>query len=204
MDFVADTLTLNENTTLLDFPLAMPKSDWGEQGYYPQMAIGLGANSTVLNVPKNSGKILSRTWSFFYGVVGGSTRVNGQLVLGGYDASKVSGDGSEHTMSPPSSPCPTKLVITVQGMALRFANGTETNIFGESQSSALAVCLIPNIPMVMRMPLNPYFNNFMSATDSSIYSMNRSTGLYYWNLRYPANIPPLVHKALLSTLFFGF
>lgn len=201
MDFVGDSLTINENITLLDFPLAMAKDNWGEQGYYPHMAIGLGANSTLLNVLKNSGKILSRSWSFFYGIVSGSNQVNGQLVLGGYDASRVSGDSSEHTMSPVSSPCPTKLVVTVQGMALRFPNGTETNIFGASQSSALAVCLIPNIPMVMRMPLTPYFNNFMTATDNSIYSMDRSTGLYYWNLRYPADIPPLVHEDPCSLPF---
>lgn len=206
MDFVGDSLTVNENITLLDFPLGMAKDNWGEQGYYPQMAIGLGANSTLLNVLKNSGKIISRSWSFFYGIVGGSTRVNGQLVLGGYDASKVYGDSSEHLMSSPSSPCPTKLVVIVQGMALRFTDGTETNIFGTSQSGALAVCLIPNIPMVMRMPLTPYFNNWMIATNNSIYKMNRTTGLYYYNLRYPADIPPLVttQGALLPALFLGF
>lgn len=201
MDFLGDKLTVNENTTLVNFPLAMPKADWGEEAYTPLMSIGLGANSTMLNALKNSGKIISRSWSFFYGIVGGSTRANGQLMFGGYDASKVSGSGSEHTISPPTSPCPTKLVVTVQGMVLRFANETEVNIFGESQSSALAVCLIPNIKTAMRMPLTPYFNNFMKATDTSISSMNRSLGLYYWNLRYPADIPPLVHKKPCSLHF---
>lgn len=61
MDFLADKLTINENTTLLDFPLGMPTSDWGEEAYYPLMAVGLGANSTILNVLKNLGKIISRS-----------------------------------------------------------------------------------------------------------------------------------------------
>ncbi|KAI3400508.1 hypothetical protein diail_2707 [Diaporthe ilicicola] len=170
--------------------MGVAQSDWGEEGYYPMVAIGLGTNSTILNVLKNSGKIVSRSWSYFYGLVGGSSRMNGELVFGGYNAARVSGDSSEHSMSSPSSLCPTRMIVTVTGMALRFANGTRTSIMGSSDSSALSVCLNPTSPGVMKMPLNPWFGNFMTATDNSIYSMNRTLGLYYYNMRYPAQIDP--------------
>ncbi|KAG8161317.1 hypothetical protein KVR01_009581 [Diaporthe batatas] len=190
-DHFTDRLSLDENTTLLDFPLTQAKSDWNEEAYHALMVIGLGGNSSILNVLKNSDKILTRTYSFFYGFLGGrtSTRANGQMVFGGYDASKVSGQGSEHSLATAETKCPSKLVVIVTGMALRFANGTETNIFGTSDSSALAVCIDPNLPTAMRMPFNPYFNNWMTATDNSIFSMNRSLGLFYYNMRYPANTP---------------
>lgn len=191
-NYLTDSLTLNDNTTLLDFPLAVAQNSWGEEGYLAQMVLGLGSNSTTLNVLKNSGRIASRTWSFFYGLVGGPKRMNGQMIFGGYDASMVSGDSSEHSFSLPKSSCPTQLVVTVTGMALSFPNGTRTSIFGPSDSSALAVCILPTLPTALRIPLDPYFENFMKATNADIYSMNRTMGLYYYNMRYPAHIPPSV------------
>lgn len=191
-NYVADTFTINDNTTLLNLPLAVAQDSWGEEGYLAQQVLGLGSNSTILNVLKNSGRIASRTWSFFYGLVGGPTRINGHMIFGGYDASKVSGDSSEHSFSLPKSNCPSQLVVTVTGMAVSFPNGTRTSIFGSSQSSALVACILPTLPTAIRIPREPYFENFMKATNADIDSMNRSTGLWYYNMRYPAHIPPSV------------
>lgn len=190
--YIADTFTLNDNTTLLDFPLAVAQDSWEEQGYLARQALGLGSNSTTLNVLKNSGRIASRTWSFFYGLFNGPTRMNGHMIFGGYDASRVSGDSSEHSFSTPKVSCPTQLVVTVTGMDVSLPDGTRTSIFGSSASSALAVCLLPTLPVTMKIPLSPYVENFMDETDSNIYRMNRSLGFYYWNLRYPSNITPSV------------
>lgn len=201
-DRFTDSLILDENTTLLDFPLTQAKSDWNEEAYHALMAFGLGGNSSILNVLKNSDKILTRSYSFFYGLLGGrkSARTHGQMVFGGYDAAKVSGEGSEHSIATADSKCASRMVVIVTGMALKFANGTQTSIFGSSDSSALAVCIDPSTPVVMRMPLNPYFGNFMTATDNSIYSMNRTLGLFYYNMRYPAHIPAYVYQMSLHVL----
>lgn len=194
MDHVADTLKVAENTSLLEFPLNIAQSAWDEQAYLPMMALGLGTNSTILNVLKSSGRILSSSWSFFFGSWGWNSRMNGRFTIGGYDAGRVTGKGSEHSLALPSSPCPSRMVVSVTGMELDFPNGTSASIMGSSESSALAVCLHPSVPTLMRMPIDPYFNNFMRATKNSVYAMDRTEGIYYWNMRYPAAIPPLVPR----------
>lgn len=193
-DHVADTLSLAENTTLLEFPLNIAQSAWDEQAYLPMMALGLGTNSTILNVLKSSGRIVSRSFSFFFGSWGWNSRMNGRFTIGGYDAGRVTGKGSEHSLALPSSPCPSRMVVSVTGMELEFPNGTSASIMGSSDSSALSVCLYPSVPTMMRMPLEPYFYNFMRATDNSIYRMDRTEGIYYWNMEYPAEITPLVPR----------
>jgi hypothetical protein len=67
MDFVTDTVTLNPNVSLSQLDMGIPLADWGEQGYYPIMAIGLGQNSSILNALTSTKTIISRTWSMFYG-----------------------------------------------------------------------------------------------------------------------------------------
>jgi hypothetical protein len=56
-----------------------------------QVQIGLGSNSTLLAALKQTGRIASRTWSYWYGYAGGevSAQMDWQLVLGGYDSKKI-------------------------------------------------------------------------------------------------------------------
>lgn len=192
MDFVADSLKLNDNTTLLNFPLGIAQNYWEEQGYSTMMAIGLGPNSTILNVLKSTGKIASRTWSLFYGLKASQSgsRLNGSFVLGGYDKAKVSGNKHTQSLTTDNDSCKTQMVVTLRDMALNFANGTDVSLMGKSASSALSVCINPTIPVFMSMPLEPYFNNWMGYTGNSIAAMARTKGLNFWNLRYPAGVDP--------------
>lgn len=192
MSFIADSLRLNENNTLLNFPLGIVQDYWDEQGYTAMMALGLGPNSTILNVLKNAGLIGSRTWSLFYGLKGSqsASQLNGSLVLGGYDGAKVSGTKYTQSLTTDNDACATQMVVTITDMTLNFPNGTDVSIMGTSKSSAITACIDPTLPVFMNMPLEPYFNNWMEYTSNSIYEMERTKGLNFWNLRYPAGATP--------------
>jgi len=48
MDFVTDTMIFNDNSSLSGLGMGIPSADWGEQGYYHMMAIGVGPDSILL------------------------------------------------------------------------------------------------------------------------------------------------------------
>lgn len=81
-DWTTDRLTL-ENETLDNFPVGMGGFDYGEI-FNTQLVIGLGRNSTLLNTLKDTGKIPSRTYFFWWGrnSAAQSNSMDGQLVLG--------------------------------------------------------------------------------------------------------------------------
>ena len=131
MDYITDNVTLNANTTLKDFPLGIAQNDWGAQGYFPQVALGLGPNSTVLNALKSSGRIASRSWGMFWGRTGGTstTKLDGNFVFGGYDRAKVQGKNYTKALNEQKSSCSTQLTVTITDMVLNFPNGTDASLF---------------------------------------------------------------------------
>lgn len=191
MDYVSDTLAVGNNT-LLDFPLGIAKDIWGEQAYTPLAALGLGSNSTFLNVLKNSGKIASRTYSLFWGQTGrdSDAQLDGSIVFGGYDRAKVGGSKFTTGRSPDPS-CPSGLLVTMRDITLNFPNGTDMSIFDGSKSTAITACINPTLPVFMRIPLKPYVETFLKISSDGamdIYKMNRATGMNWWNLRYPPGV----------------
>ncbi|KAK1633627.1 aspartic peptidase domain-containing protein [Colletotrichum phormii] len=199
---VADTMKLNSNLTLDNFAMGIALSDWDTQGYKAMMGLGLGSNSTILRVLKESGKIASRTWSLFWGRgFGMSTQLDGHLIYGGYDRAKVSGKRYTQPLTPNIAQCESQLVVTVTDLTMNFDNGTDVSIF-PSKSSAISTCINPTIPVMMRMPLNPYFSTFLKYTDNTIDNMTRSLGYHYWNMKYLPDQKPY-DGALTITLSSG-
>lgn len=185
---VSDTVILGSNVTLKSFPFGIVLNDWGEQGYHPQAALGLGPNSTLLSTLVDSGTIASRTWSWFWGLNGpsDSTQLSGSLVLGGYDKAKVSGTGFTQALSTNPERCDTGLFVTLSDITLNFVDGTSSSLFPDaSPTSLLAACLDPAYPTLTTIPLNPYFSNFENLTNATI--SGRSKGLNWYNMRYDAN-----------------
>lgn len=191
MEFVSDTLTVGNNS-LLDFPLGIAKDSWGEQAYTPLAALGLGSNSTFLNVLKNSGKIASRTYSLFWGQTGRDqgSRMDGSIIFGGYDRAKVGGSKFTTGRSPDPS-CPSGLLVTLRDIMLNFPNGTDMSVFDGSKSTAITACINPTIPVFLRIPLDPYVNAFLDTSSDGeidIFKMKRATGMNWWNLRYAPGV----------------
>ncbi|KAK1676698.1 aspartic peptidase domain-containing protein [Colletotrichum godetiae] len=189
---VADTMKLNSNLTLDNLAMGIALSDWDTQGYKAMMGLGLGSNSTILRVLKESGKITSRTWSLFWGRgFGMSSQLDGHLIYGGYDRAKVSGKRYTQPLTPNIAQCESQLMVTVTDLTMNFDNGTDVGIF-PSKSSAISTCINPTIPVMMRMPLNPYFSTFLKYTDNTIDNMTRSLGYHYWNMKYLPDQKPYV------------
>lgn len=174
-EFAKDDLTI-ANTTLEGFAIGMPGFDFG--GLTDMQAnIGLGQNSTILTSLKNSGRIQSRTYSYWWGVDSTSDNVamDGQMVFGGYDRAKVQGPNITASILPWSLACPSGMYITVTSMGLDFPNGTTADMLS---TSALGACLQLDWPFLASIRNDPYFERFQAQTDTS--SFNNSLGTYWW------------------------
>ncbi|KAK2000739.1 hypothetical protein LX36DRAFT_571600 [Colletotrichum falcatum] len=199
---IGDTMKLNDNVTLNALAMGIALSDWDTQGYNAMMGLGLGLNSTILRVLKDSGKIASRTWSLFWGRgFGMSSQLDGHLILGGYDRAKVSGKRYTQSLTPGKAQCESQAVVTVTDLTMNFDNGTDASLF-TSRSNAISACINPTLSVMMRMPLDPFFGTFLDYTNNNIRNMDRSLGYHYWNMRYPPNQKPY-EGALTITLSSG-
>ncbi|RJE19215.1 hypothetical protein PHISCL_08440 [Aspergillus sclerotialis] len=179
-----DKLTLNSNTTLEDYLIGVPRDDWGEQGYHPQAAFGLGRNSTILNALYSAGHIASRSWAMFWGRTGATADAQqpGSFVFGGFDRAKTSGENYTDVLNYSNEDCPTGMLVTVTDLVLDFTNGTKASLFDGLRSSAMAACIVPDYPVLMTLPREPYFNKFQRLTNQFITS--RSFGINYYGMVY--------------------
>ncbi|KAL1965196.1 hypothetical protein VTN77DRAFT_5950 [Rasamsonia byssochlamydoides] len=140
-------MTLGPITTLPAFPLYTSAI-----GSVPQSSFGLGMDPTVLERLISAGQIASRTWSLFWGWEGGAAeyQLDGNLVLGGYDAAKTSGTNFTGTLADQLE-CPSSLLIYLNDITLDFPNGTKTSLLPQP-GSAMRTCIKPDIPFLTFNP----------------------------------------------------
>ncbi|RAO64782.1 uncharacterized protein BHQ10_000794 [Talaromyces amestolkiae] len=183
-DWAADNFTLNPNITLSNFSIGIARADWGEQGYHPQVAFGMGQNSTLLNTLYEFGHIASRSWGMYWGQTGAtsSKQKDGNFVFGGFDQAKTSGPNYTATLDFSRSSCSTGMLVVITDMVLNFANGTDASLFGGAESSAMSACIVPDYPVLLTLPLDPYFSAFQDLTGTLI--TDRSFGIYYYGMLY--------------------
>jgi hypothetical protein len=190
LEKISDTVNLDSNFTLAGFPIGIVQEDWGGQGYYPQAALGLGPNSTLLSTLVSAGTIASRTWSWFWGLSGApsgdsstQSQLDGSLVFGGYDKAKVDGEGYRQSISTGSGRCDTGLFVTLTDVILNWVDGTSSSLFaGGDASSLLAACIDPAYPVLATIPMYPYWNKLQTTTGARI--TGHSTGLQWYNMLY--------------------
>ncbi|KAH1669990.1 hypothetical protein KXV79_001448 [Aspergillus fumigatus] len=193
LEIFSDTLTLTPSINVTRFSIGMPKSGWGEQGYHPQAAIGLGRNSTLLNALVSTGKIASRSWAMFWGRQGATAdaQMDGNFVFGGYDRAKASGDNFTQGLVYSNPACGTGMLVTITDISLDWNNGTTRSLYDGSQSAAMSACIVPDYPVLMTIPYDPYFKRFSDITGDSILSYGRSFGINYYGMLYPPGESPL-------------
>lgn len=193
MRYVTDTLKLNDNVSVSDFAMGVAINDLETQGYYPQMTFGMGTNSTILNALKSSGKIASKTFSFFAGRFGATKefQMDGAVAFGGYDKAKVKGQRYTTPMMHGTA-CTSNMVVTITDIVLNLRNGTNASLFGGSQSESMVACLAPSLPVFMNMPLKPYFSNWLALSNNTlgVEDLYRSVGINFWNMRYHTGYKP--------------
>lgn len=172
------------NMSLEEYPIGMPGFDVSGP-FNTQAFMGLGSNSTFLQHLKDSGLIASRSWSYWWGIDNSESRsaMNGQLILGGYDAAKVVGTPFTQPLQPPTSACPTGMTISFTDITLNFPNGTSSSEI--NPRNILPACIQPDFPAVMTIPAQPYFWRFQDITQTKF--TNRTLGTYWYTPTYPSS-----------------
>ncbi|KAF6803867.1 hypothetical protein CSOJ01_10596 [Colletotrichum sojae] len=183
---IADRMKLNDNVTLDDIEMGIAASDWDTQGYKPLMGFGLGTNSTLLRLLRASDRIASRSWGFFWGFgFGMPSQLDGSFVFGGYDRAKVTGERFTAKLTPNQPDCSTQLVVEVSDLTLNFPNGTGVSIFPRFKPRpVLRMCIAPYVPVLMSLPLLPYFDSWLRQTRQNLNMMEGGLGYYFWNQKY--------------------
>ncbi|KAK5138161.1 hypothetical protein LTR08_004856 [Meristemomyces frigidus] len=174
------------NLTLPSFPIAMPGWDYGGP-YDTQNVLGLGWNSTLLDTLKLTGRIASRSYSWWWGLNGATpaAQMDGSFVIGGYDAAKTTGPNLTESLSASSYQCASGMSVTITGLVLDFPNGTSFNIL---QAGTTVACLVPDYPYLMTLPLD-VLHTFNSASNTVDSGSGGGNGLQFSGMLYdPANV----------------
>jgi hypothetical protein len=154
-----DTLNFNSTFKIPGFEL----KEAGPENNIPQSLLGLGRDSTLLERLYADKKILSRSWSLFWGLEGGeeADQMDGSLVLGGYDKAKTSGNNFTGDFAI-NSGCPSSMLIFLDDIRLDFPNGTQASLFAnQGQGSAMRSCIKPDVQLIT-LPSEVY-QQFMNS-----------------------------------------
>lgn len=90
--------------------------------------------------------------------------MDGQLVLGGYDAAKVTGPNITQKLMPSTANCQSGMYLTITNMVLGFPNGTKSDMLAPSMLSA---CIWLDWPVITSLRYDPFVYRFETATGTS-------------------------------------
>lgn len=157
--FGSDVLTIGGSQNLTTYPIGIVGSI--DDFYNPfDNSLGLGSNSTFLSALSGLGLIASRSFSIFFGLAGASAKMDGSLVIGGFDSAKVSGATLSNPIRPQNldatsvfiNNCGTGLSVTVEDISLNLPNGSISSILGGNFSTGLSMCIDPAYPGITLPP----------------------------------------------------
>ena len=154
---------MNASGSLESFPFAVPRQSW-DHGYTFLHSLGMGRNSTYLNALKDAGRISARVWSIFWGRMWIDNPMDGSVVMGGYDSSKVIGDNYTEALDytdADGSGCWTGMKVVVRDIQLNFRDGSDESIF--PVNSAIPFCIVPQRQLLMEAP-GALLNQFEALT----------------------------------------
>lgn len=185
VSYGTDTFTLSSNISLEAYPFEIISGNSSKQATFLNL-LGVGLNATILELLRSAGEIPSRVWSVYDGWLG--TRddqpSDGVVVLGGYDAAKVSGPNI--TIDFASNPTDTdankrncRLLVTIRNMELKFRNGTSSSMLPQD-TSALSYCIFPDYQFISIIP--DLWTNFLALTGSEDADRSVSPLSFWQNL----------------------
>ncbi|KAF2087455.1 acid protease [Saccharata proteae CBS 121410] len=178
VNWATDDFTVATNITLPSFPIGIPTQNIGDNDYAPQAILGVNSGSTLLSSLKFAGHIGARVWSIFWGLTGAtsSTQMDGNFVLGGYDAAKVQGSPYNFTFN--SDPACAYLV-TISDISMNFPNGSDFSLFDGSQSDVMQACISTSFPVLMTLKYD-YYTKF--ETYAGVTCEDRSVGVNFYGM----------------------
>ena len=173
----SDTLRVNSTLSISNFPFGVRHGQEGDLAL--QNWIGLGRNSTLLNALVAKGAISSRVYGFWTGLMGAESlyQMDGNLVLGGYDAAKISGESITLPVTRDDS-CPSGNIVSITNIKLSLPNGSEPSILGSAYDEGLAACVVPS-HAVLDLP-ESVWDAFVATSGMIVSSAGRSYG-YGWH-----------------------
>lgn len=160
--------------------------------YLTQHMLGLGANSTLLSTLKKAEIIASRSWSMYWGNSGApETQNDGIFVFGGYDKTKTTGKNYTFPLTYDSN-CPSRMMVSINDISLTLPNGTNAGLFN-SAASSLRACIMPDYPVLMTLPQDPYYENLQLAAGISEAPEQHSFGLNFFGETYSSEYESVDH-----------
>ncbi|KAI1088798.1 acid protease [Rostrohypoxylon terebratum] len=147
-----DKLEFKAVDGLADFPVGIPTINW-DNGRTMLHAMGMGANSTILNSLYEAGRIGSRVWSIFWGRmwVDDGSAMDGSVVFGGYDQQKTAGIGYTQSLDfSENSGCWTGMKVHISGITLH--DSYEQDIALLDMGEQLVACIIPQHQLLLNVP----------------------------------------------------
>lgn len=145
----------------------------------PQNVLGMGANSTFLTALKDAGHISSRSYGYWWGLEAAtsSASMDGQLVLGGYDAAKIMGQNYTFPLQPGvavATSCPTGMWVDISDMSLIFPNGSAESL---TSPNSLQACIQLDNSRILSFAMDPYFQRFLDLSETD--TLGDSNGTNY-------------------------
>ncbi|KAJ9495762.1 hypothetical protein H2202_008805 [Exophiala xenobiotica] len=163
-----DMLTFG-NASIYGYPSMYDQPGYGGQGVFP-----LGSDSDLLKIAVESGAIPSSVFGLWTGSRSINHPVDGSIVLGGYDTTRVNGDLTTFKSQEKCEFC-----VVVTGIEYEDVTGAH-NLFSNS-SESLQINLQPS-ERVLNVPQNVW-ENFQTVSNG-VY--NATSGY----LQYPTSNPP--------------
>jgi Eukaryotic aspartyl protease len=185
----SDTFTINGSLTVEQYPFGVPRTD--QMQFLDFSQLGMGKDSSLLTMLRNQGSIASRSFSLYWGETGMSSdhQLDGNLVIGGLDEAKISGENYTTQMDH-GSPCPSGMLLSVTDMSLVFPSGASRSIMAAAVGQSVNYCLAPEYPIIT-MP-QPIFEQWVAAHPGSATDGNadgRAGGFpNVWGLVYSPDI----------------
>ena len=159
---------LNSTLSLVQFPFGVNRGPAGHRS-----ALDMRRNSNLLNALIPKGAISSRTYSDWARWTGPEARYqkDGSLILGGYDAAKISGGNITLPLTNNDNNCPQGYIVTIEDVKLNLLNGSSPSVLGTSAGSAVRAFVSPNIPVII-LPENIWNS---SVAESGIAQVSSTT-----------------------------
>ena len=178
-----DTLHINSTMSLDNFTFGVP-TKFLDSRWASQAQLGLGHNSSLLQMLKQTNRISSRVYSMFWGLVGGSEnqRTPGALILGGLDTALI-GQRPNYTGALNwQSDCLTGMVLDITAISLNFPNGSNASVMG---SETIKACIVPGQAGLLRLPPQ-HWEPFQKLAGGTFPGGKeaRSRGIDYWTVQY--------------------
>ena len=169
-----DVFAVTPEKSISNFPFGISRGQ-GET----MNTLGLGRNSTVLNALVDTGSIAARAWGFWHGWTGAEPQyqMDGSLVLGGFDAAKVTGPNITLPTSTPDDLDTDCYLAIITDIKMNLKNGSSPSLFDANKGTAARACIEPHFDLLSLS--QTIWETFLRISCSTYVSRSYSVVAFY-------------------------